>query len=145
MLSLFTALILAWNFTFLIYPYSHAATNEVLAFAQDRRNDWSPNTAVAYSHFHSDLWTISYFNPQVQWIEVTADTGRLEEMQEAGRQKGVSLWLDGAVYDAIGATDAGKAWIGRHVDRERSLIYESRAHRIRFFRMRERPANPAGP
>jgi hypothetical protein len=136
-LSRFAAVMLLWNFTFLIYPYSHTEANEVLQFAEQRSHDWPKNTAVAYSDFHSDLWTISYFNPQVSWLSLSGDAGQLEDLHAALRQKGVSLWLEGTVYDALNSNDEGKAWINKHIDHERSIIHRSHAHEIRFFRMRD--------
>ena len=136
-LSLFVAVTIIWNFTFLIYPYSHTAANEVLLFAVHRSQDWNRNTAVAYCQFHSDLWTISYFNPQVSWINVSGDPGQLENLYSNLHQKGVSLWLEGTVDDSLTSRDGGKAWLSGHIDRERSIIYRSGAHAFRFFRMRD--------
>jgi len=135
-LPLFVAAVFAWNFTFLIYPYSRTATNEVLDFAMHHRTDWPQDTAIVYRQFHSDLCTISYFSPQASWQYAPGDAGQMEMLRANLGRKGITLWLEGTAYDALSATAAGKAWLLDHIDSERSLIYASRAHKIRFFRVR---------
>lgn len=135
-LPLLVAAVFAWNFTFVIYPYSRTASNEVLNFAMLHGTDWPKDTAIVYGLFHSDLWTISYFNPQVSWQYAPGDAGQMEMMRTNLRRKGVTLWLEGTAYDELNATAAGQAWLRNHIDSAGSLIYRSRALQVRFFRVR---------
>jgi hypothetical protein len=136
LLALVAAAMCAWNFTVFIYPHSKTEANEVLSFALRHHSDWESGSAVVYRDFHSDLWTISYFNPQVSWIAMPSpDADQVERYRSDVAQKDHSLWLEGTAYDTLAAVPAGQGWIDRHVDRKHSLLYTSPSHRIRFYRV----------
>jgi len=135
LLALLAAAMCAWNFTVIIYPHSKTETNEVLAFALRHHDDWEQGSAIVYRDFHSDLWTISYFNAQVSWIAMPSpDVEQVERCRFEAVQKGRPLWLEGTAYDAMAAIPAGQSWLNRHVDLTRSLLYTAPSHRIRFYR-----------
>jgi hypothetical protein len=136
LLALVAAALCAWNFTVFIYPHSKTKTNEVLSFALRHHNDWERASAVVYRDFHSDLWTISYFNPQLSWLAMPSpDAGAVERCRFDLAQKHHSLWLEGTAYDALAAVPAGQSWLDRHVDGTHSFLYTSPSHRIRFYRV----------
>ncbi len=135
LIALLTAAACMWNFTVSIYPRSRTETNEVLAFALTHRDEWQPGTLIVYRTFHTDLWTISYFNPQVQWIALsTAGVDQAERYRREAAEKRQGFWLDGTAYDAI-AGAGGRAWLDSHVDRIRSFVFASASHTIRFYRV----------
>lgn len=136
LLALLAAAMCVWNFTVIIYPHSKTENNEVLTFALRHHNDWEQGSAVVYRDFHSDLWTISYFNPQASWIAMPSpDVDQVERRRLEAVQRGHTLWLEGTTYDALAAVPVGQSWLDRHVDRTRSLLYTAPSHRIRFFRV----------
>ncbi len=135
LIALLTAAACVWNFTVSIYPRSRTETNEVLAFALKHRDDWPPGTAILYRTYHTDLWTISYFNPQVRWIALPSaavDQAERYRLEESVKRQG--FWLDGTAYDALAAA-GGQVWLDSHVDRTRSLESASASHTIRFYRI----------
>jgi hypothetical protein len=119
-----------WNFAFFIYPNARTENNEILTFALQHRVDWPRGATILFGEFHSDLWTIRYFNPQVSWV------GKDNILQAAGSQIHLPLWLEGTAYDRLKQQPEGERWLTAHIDISRSLIYHSRKHTIRFFRAR---------
>lgn len=72
------AALLCWNFWQFIYPNTRTAANPPLAFALEQQSRWPAGTGIVFGEFVPDLWTISYFNPQVSWIPVEQpDAARL--------------------------------------------------------------------
>jgi hypothetical protein len=137
LLVLLAAAVCAWNFTVIIYPHSRAEANEVLAFALQHNKDWPLGSDILYSHSHSDLWIIRYFNPQATWIpEPSIAVARFESRRLDCERKGRQLWLEGTAYDAIATIPEGMSWLGRHVDPDRSLLHITPAHRIRYYRLK---------
>jgi hypothetical protein len=45
---LFVALLLLWNFTFVIYPQAQAGFNTALRFALAQRDRWPPGTRIVF-------------------------------------------------------------------------------------------------
>lgn len=121
-----TALFL-WNFTMFIYPHARIENNEPLRFAIEHHADWPPGTRIVFHEFHSDLWTISYFNPQASWMGVAS---------LADIERGHPQWLEGTAYDLVKAQPGGEAWLANHIDMPGSLIYHSPGHTNRFYRTR---------
>ena len=118
-----------WNFTFLIYPYSRADSNEILTFALQHRSDWPEGTKIIFSKYHSNLCTISYFNPQVSWLGKTDYSDIVQLPADA------PFWLEGTAYDLITQKPGGKEWLAVHVDMSRSFAYRSRKNEFRFYRI----------
>jgi hypothetical protein len=118
-----------WNFTFLIYPYSRVDNNEILTFALQHRSDWPKGTKIIFSEYHSNLWTISYFNPQVSWL------GKTDYSEIVQLPTDVPLWLEGTAYDLISQKPEGRQWLAVHVDMSRSFIHRSRKNEFRFYRI----------
>ena len=116
-----------WNFTFFIYPHSRIENNEPLRFALDHRPGWPLGTRIAFHEFHSDLWTICYFNPQASWMGVTSF---------AEIERGHPQWLEGTAYDLVKAQPGGDAWLAANIDVAGLLINRSAGHANRFYRTR---------
>jgi hypothetical protein len=137
-LLMFLAGIVAfWNFAVLIYPHSKAVSNEVLAFALEHQKDWCQNAVILYGHSHSDLWLISYFNPQVAWIEVPApQVDEMERRRLEARAAGNPLWLEGTMYDLLAAVPGGKVWLDENVDPTRSFLHLTPTHKVRYYQTR---------
>lgn len=79
-LWMITAGLAAWNFAQFIYPATRVSNNQPLSVALEEQKHWPPGTVVIYGRYVTDLWTISYFNPQVAWIEVAPDPARVAEI-----------------------------------------------------------------
>jgi len=137
LLALLAAMVCLWNFTVLIYPHSKTSANEVLTFALKHRRDWPPGSIILYGNSHSDLWLISYFNPQVSWIELSSpQTDKVESGRQEAVRNGQPLWLEGTGYDFLAAVPGGPGWLNEHIDRSDSLLCTTPAHKIRYYRIR---------
>jgi hypothetical protein len=94
-LACLAAALLLWNFCAFIYPYTRVESNRPLAFALDQRKNWPAGTGIVFSRFVPDLWTISYFNPQVAWISMEQpDPARLAAYSEQFQRQGDRLYVD---------------------------------------------------
>jgi hypothetical protein len=94
-LALLTAALVFWNFAQFIYPNTRIENNPPLAVALRQQKDWPSGTGVIYAKFFPDLWTISYFNPQVSWIAVEQpDPPRVAEVARDFARNGGRVYLD---------------------------------------------------
>ena len=118
-----------WNFTFLIYPYSRPENNKILEFALQHNSSWPQGTTIIYSNYHSSLWTVSYFNPQVHWL------GKYRYEDIVKYETDEPLWLEGTAYNLIREHPEGDQWLSSHIDMERSIIYRSKNLTLRFYRI----------
>jgi hypothetical protein len=83
------------NYAFYIHPNRNVKNNPPLAVAIAQQQVWPPGTGVVFGQFVPDLWTISYFNPQVSWIAMdTPDPARLAGYVEDFGKNGGSVWVD---------------------------------------------------
>ena len=58
---------------------------------------------MIYGQFVPDLWTISYFNPQVSWMEVRpADPVKVAERAAAFARGGGKVYLDWTYLQSAG-------------------------------------------
>lgn len=131
------AVMFACNFVFYIYPYSRTENNEILAFALDHQKDWTPGSVIAYSQFHSDLWTISYFNPQASWVAMPVPTiAEVESRRSEARRNGQSIWLENSACAAISGLPGGREWLEKNIHRDRSLVKETPRYNLAFYRLR---------
>jgi len=131
------AVVFVWNFNMLIYPSAQIKTNEVLSFALRRGNEWSPGTVILYGRSHTDLWLISYFNPQVQWIPLSYITVDEVETRRMNAVRGGTVWLEGMAADALAQAPGGQEWRALHIDELASRVHITAAHNIRYYRIRQ--------
>ncbi|MGD0047814.1 MAG: hypothetical protein ABSE42_12440 [Bryobacteraceae bacterium] len=125
-----------WNLVFAIYPQSRVENNVALRFAIEQHEHWPPGTPIAFHNFHPDLWTISYFNPQVAWIGLDKmDLDRLERSLEDARQRGQPLWLEATAYEFLSADPAGRRWLASH-PAPALLRFRDSKHEFRFYAVR---------
>ena len=125
-----------WNLVFLIYPQSRVQNNVPLQFALAQHGRWPPGTPIAFHRFHSDLWTISYFNQQASWIGLNElDLRLLESSLADARQRGQSLWLEATAYEFISADPGGRRWLASHGVAE-LLHFRDPKHEFRFYELR---------
>jgi hypothetical protein len=137
LLALLAAIVCFWNFTVSIYPHSKTGANEVLTFALQHRQDWPQGSLILYGNSHSDLWLISYFNPQASWINIPSpQRDQVENLRQEAARNGQSFWLEGTGYDSLAAAPGGQSWLEEHIDRPHSLLYTTPAHRIRYYRIK---------
>lgn len=124
-----------WNLTFAIYPQSRVENNAALRFAVEQHEQWPPGTPIAFHTFHSDLWTISYFNQQAAWIGLDKlDLGRLDQSLTDARQRGQPLWLEATAYEFLSADPAGRRWLASH-PAPALLRFHDPKHEFRFYRV----------
>lgn len=103
------------NFVCLIYPNSKEEANPPLQFALKEGAAWPAGTRVAFARFHPDLWTISYFTPQVSWFGW--DAHRLEQLESYAQKSDVDhqpLWLDDSAFDELRKTESGRQWLNNN-------------------------------
>jgi hypothetical protein len=134
LLALLSAAMCAWNFIAYIYPLSRTETNQAYAFALRRQGDWRQGSMIAYHEYHTDLWTIRYFNPQVTWVAMPAlEVDRLETLRLEATRNVRLLWLEGKAADAMTTLPGGQDWLNRHVDPARAHLHITPSHNIRFY------------
>jgi hypothetical protein len=122
------------NLTFLMYPGSRAVNNAPLAFALRQAQHWPAGTPIAFHRFEPDLWTISYFNPQVSWIGLdTVDIRRLDQISVAAQERKQSLWLDASAYEFISGNPLGREWLATAGRRE--LVEGDSKHEFKFYQI----------
>ena len=67
------------------------------------RKQWPPGTGVVYAQFVPDLWTISYFNPQVSWMGIQPpDAAAVAEKVAAFGRDGGKVYLDWTYLQSTG-------------------------------------------
>jgi hypothetical protein len=135
--GLFAAVLLLWNFVFLVYPESRTQFNAPLRFALAQHDAWPAGSAIVFHRFHPDLWTISYFNPQASWISLDrADLSDLErDFAYAQSQRG-PLWVEETAYQLMIGTPAGRTWLVEH-DRPDELVrFKDEKHEFIFHCIR---------
>lgn len=133
----FVPVLFLWNFTFLVYPQSRPAFSAPLRFALARHDTWAPGSAIVFHRFHPDLWTISYFNPQVAWIGLDrADLDQLERNLEYARTGNKPLWLEETAYELIAADANGRQWLSVHERPGELLQFKDEKHQFRFHCVR---------
>jgi hypothetical protein len=124
----FAGLLFCANFIFFIYPQSKASNKASVAFALQQRERWPRGTGVVYRDFHTDLWTIAYFSPQVTWLDLPSS-----EVLDRYRRQCRNLWLEATAYDYLGRDPAGRAWLQCH--RLEPLAYRLGHQSFRFYRV----------
>ena len=113
--GLLGAALFVCNGLLVIYPASRVENNVPLRFALQQYNHWPTGTPIAFSIFHSDLWTIAYFNPQVSWVGMPRiDIPVLDRAYDEARGRGQPMWLEATAYDALKADPAGRGWLQSH-------------------------------
>ena len=128
--------LLVWNAAFVIYPQSRVEKNVPLRFALEQRDRWPSGTPIAFHQFQSDLWTISYFNPQVSWIGMPVmDVAVLESARAEAGLRGQPLWLEATAYDAAEADEAGRRWLVSHPVTN-MMRFRDPKHEYRFYEVR---------
>jgi hypothetical protein len=102
-LGLIAAALLCWNFFAFIYPNTRVENNEPLAFALQQQKKWPAGTGIIFGRFVPDLWTISYFNPQVSWISLEQpDPARVAAYAAQFARDGGQVYLDWTYLQKIG-------------------------------------------
>ncbi len=133
----FAAVVLLWNFSFLVYPLSRADHNVPLRFALAQHEKWRPGTPIVFHRFHPDLWIISYFNQQASWITLEqVNLVQLEESRERARSAGNVLWLEETAYDLVAADPSGQRWLALYERRDELLDFRDAKHRFTFHCVR---------
>jgi hypothetical protein len=129
----FAAMLLLWNFSFVVYPQSRPDYNVALRFALAQREKWAPGTPIVFQRFHPDLWVISYFNQQAAWIGLEQfNLVQLEGNLEYARRVGKPLWLEETAYALVAADPAGQRWLALHERSDQLLDFRDAKHRFTF-------------
>jgi hypothetical protein len=137
--GLAVAVVLLWNFSFLIYPRSKPESNETLAFALREHRSWPAGSGIVYNVFHPDLWTIAYFNWQASWIDLSSlDVPKLESYRSDFERDGRSLWLEQTTVDLLASRPEGQQWLTSHVREDDAIRYRSPKRSFAFYRVSAR-------
>lgn len=134
-LALLLGIELIWNFVFFIYPYSKAAANPVLSFAEHISSQWPPNTAVYFRVFDTDDWTVRYSSPQADWKSLACAGEACLDMIERDRANG-DVWLDPTASQYLATSSAiTKEWWDRQVHSGAATLCCGEKWEIRFTRI----------
>lgn len=102
-LASIAAALLCWNFFLFIYPDTRVEKNSLLAYALAQQKQWPRGTGIIFGRLVPDLWTISYFNPQVYWIPLERpDPGRVAQYAAELARHGGKLYLDTTYRERAG-------------------------------------------
>jgi uncharacterized membrane protein YecN with MAPEG domain len=135
--AMFAAVILLWNFAFLIYPESRPEFNAPLRFALAQHDAWPAGSAIVFHRFHPDLWTISYFNSQASWVGLdNPDLNQMEQDLAYARGNQKPLWVEETAYDLLEASPQGRDWLVQHERREELVRFKDEKHEYIFHSMR---------
>jgi hypothetical protein len=131
------AAIALWNFAFLIHPQSEPTYNPPLAFASAIHARWAAGTPIVFHNFHPDLWTISYFNPQVSWISVNEVSAvALAKWLRYARGVEKPLWIEAEAWEAAQADPSARRWLADHENPRELIRYHYRNGEFRFYCLR---------
>jgi hypothetical protein len=137
-LAILTALLFATNFVFYIYPHSRAENNPILSFAINGQKNWTADSVIIYSQFHSDLWTISYFNPQANWTVISNPTlAEMKKRHAHAKRNGYVLWLEKSAHKEISKIPGGQEWLQKNIDYGHSLKEEAPGYSLAFYPLLE--------
>lgn len=129
----FAAMLLLWNFSFVVHPQSSPGYNVALRFALAQREKWPPGTPIVFQRFHPDLWVISYFNQQAAWMSLERfDMRQLEGNLEYARREGKPLWLEETAFDLITTDPAGRRWLATHERSDQLIDFRDAKHQFTF-------------
>jgi len=129
----FAAMLVLWNFSFVVNPQSRPDYNVALRFALAHREKWPLGTPILFQRFHPDLWVISYFNQQAAWMSLERfSIVQLEGNLEYARRVGKPLWLEETAYDLVAADPAGRRWLAIHERSDQLLDFRDAKHRFTF-------------
>jgi hypothetical protein len=134
---LVVAVLMLWNFAFLVYPESRPAFNAPLRFALAQHDAWPAGSPIVFHRYHPDLWTISYFNQQASWIGLgSADLGQMEHDLDYAHRQAKPLWVEETAYELLDGTPAGRQWLRSHERRDELVRFADAKHEFVFHSMR---------
>jgi hypothetical protein len=102
----------AFNFTFLIYPYSKLEATPPIRLAHEAKAIWKGNVVVLYEQPTCDNWIMQYFNPHTEWAQI--DLNRRDQVaRKIGEafQAGQHVWLDTSVIGRLGLSLELLEWL----------------------------------
>lgn len=135
--ALLAAVMLLWNFAFLIYPESRTEFNAPLRFALTQHEAWPSGSAIVFHRFHPDLWTISYFNPQAAWIGLDrADLNDMDRDLAYARGNQKPLWVEQTAYELLDGSAEGRQWLVEHERPAELVRFQDEKHEFVFHAMR---------
>jgi hypothetical protein len=135
--ALLAAVMLLWNFAFLIYPESRTEFNVPLRFALAQHDAWPSGSAIVFHRFHPDLWTISYFNPQAAWIGLdNPDLNQMEHDLAYARGNNKPLMVEQTAYELLEGTPDGRQWLAEHERPAELVRFKDEKHEFVFHAMR---------
>lgn len=128
------AILFLWNLGLDIYPQSRIESNAPLRFALLQRSAWPPGTPIVFHHFHTDLWTISYFDSQAAWMGLDGpDLAELGRDLDYAHRVEKPLWVEADAYNMIASTPEGRAWLAQHERPAERIEYRDSKHDFRFY------------
>jgi hypothetical protein len=131
--ALLVMIVAAFNFFFLIFPYSNIQGNPPLDLALKIKQSWPQGTVIYYTELNSDDLIIKYFNPQTTWrraekeIHLISDSDLCEVYVGSG-----SVWINTVTLDYLISRPEGKAWLDEHSKEHRGLELINKKQRIRY-------------
>jgi hypothetical protein len=132
--ALLVAATFLWNLVFEIYPQSRVDSNAPLRFALLQHDRWPGGTPIIFHRFHTDLWTISYFDSQAAWIGLDRpDVIELDHYLDYAHRVGTPLWLEADAYNMFESTPEGRAWLTQHNRPSEIVEYKDPKHDFRFY------------
>ena len=129
----FIIFLVAFNFTFMIYPYSKVESTQPVKLASEARAIWKSNVVVLYKESTCDNWIMQYFNPQTNWrlVDFTNLDQVAHDIREAF-QNGQSVWLDTSVLGQLESSPELLRWLQGHAAMSKAWGISNARHHIQF-------------
>ena len=135
-LGAFVVFTTAFNFTFLIYPYSRPEATPPIKLAVDARAIWKDDVLVLYKDFTCDNWMMKYFNPQTSWKRVDfGDRDNVARQLRDAFQNGRSVWVDTTVLGDVASSADVRQWLQNHASLANRFGISNEKHHIQFARL----------
>jgi len=134
--ALMVAIVAAFNFFFLIFPYSNALGNPPLDLALKIKESWPQGTVIYYTELDSDDLIVKYFSPQTTWrraekdIHLISDSDLCEVYANGG-----SVWINTVTLNYLTSRPEEKAWLEQHTIEHHGLELINKKPRIRYFQI----------
>lgn len=125
----FVCMVVLFNLSFAVIPYSRPDANAAIQFALDLRTQLGNGAHVHYASFSADDWFARYFNPQSTWQQ-TLEIQPIDEDLRAGRD----VWLETTAIDRF--TASNPEWIAERTRGAQWVELITGQQRIRFVRLR---------
>ncbi len=134
-LALLVAIVILFNFLFLIFPSTHAQNYPPLAIALEMNQAWPEGTVIYYGAANSDNSLVRYFNFGTRWKQLPPDPAMIDIDIADLYSHGKTAWLETSAIDQLSARPEGAEWLKQHAREETRHAFVNKAYNLRFIQV----------